>query len=90
MAGMTGDFQADVEAIPRIDAVPRILDVICRTMGEGFARRSLSRTAMNSSRAPAADQSQSPPETCFLNAAALSDRAKALVLLNKSPGRNKV
>jgi hypothetical protein len=45
---------------------------------------------MNSSRAPAADQSQSPPETRFLNAAALSDRAKALVLLNKSPERNKV
>jgi hypothetical protein len=87
---MTGDFQADVEAIPRIDAVPRILEVICRTTGLGFARRSWPRTAMNSSRAPAADQSQSPPETRFLNAAALSDRAKALVLLNKSPERNKV
>jgi hypothetical protein len=87
---MTGDFQADVEAIPRIDAVPRNLEVICRTMGVGFARRSWPRTAMNSSRAPAADQSQSLPETCFLNVAALSDRAKVLVLLNKSPKRNKV
>jgi hypothetical protein len=87
---MTGDFQADVEAIPRIDAVPRILEVTCRTTGVGFARRSWPRTAMNSSRAPATDESQSPPETRFLNAAVLSDRAKALVLLNKSPGRNKV
>jgi hypothetical protein len=87
---MTRDFQADVEAIPRIDTVPRILEMICRTTGVGFARRSWPRTAMNSARAPAAYQSQSPPETCFLNAAASSDRAKALVLLNKSPQRNKV
>ncbi len=65
LAGMTGDFQADVEAIPRIDAVPRILDVICRTMGEGFARRSWPRTAMNSSRAPAADQSQCRRKPAF-------------------------
>jgi signal transduction histidine kinase len=34
---MTRDFQADIEAIQRIDAVPRILEVICRTTGMGFA-----------------------------------------------------
>jgi signal transduction histidine kinase len=33
----TTDFQADIEAIQRIDAVPRILEVICRTTGMGFA-----------------------------------------------------
>jgi signal transduction histidine kinase len=31
------DFQADIDAIGRIDAVPTILDVICRTTGMGFA-----------------------------------------------------
>ncbi len=34
---MNHDFQADIEAIGRIDAVPTILDVICRTTGMGFA-----------------------------------------------------
>ena len=31
------DFQADIEAIGRIDAVPTILDVVCRVTGMGFA-----------------------------------------------------
>jgi hypothetical protein len=30
---MSSDFRADVESVQRIDAVPRILDVICRTTG---------------------------------------------------------
>ncbi len=31
------DFQSDVEAIQRIDAIPRILQVVCRTTGMGFS-----------------------------------------------------
>jgi signal transduction histidine kinase len=31
------EFQADVAAIQKIDAVPRILDVVCRVTGMGFA-----------------------------------------------------
>jgi signal transduction histidine kinase len=31
------DFQADIDAIENIDAVPTILDVVCRTTGMGFA-----------------------------------------------------
>lgn len=31
------DFQTDIEAIDRIDAIPTILDVICRSTGMGFA-----------------------------------------------------
>ncbi len=31
------DFQTDIEAISRIDAIPTILDVVCRTTGMGFA-----------------------------------------------------
>jgi signal transduction histidine kinase len=31
------DFQADIEAIDRIAAVPTILDVVCRVTGMGFA-----------------------------------------------------
>lgn len=31
------DFRADIEAVQSIAAVPRILDVICRTTGMGFA-----------------------------------------------------
>ena len=34
---MTDNFQADVTAIQRIDAVPRILEVVCHTTGMGFA-----------------------------------------------------
>ncbi len=34
---MSGDLAADVAAIGRIDAVPRILEVVCRTTGMGFA-----------------------------------------------------
>jgi len=30
-------FQADIDAIQRIDAVPKILEVVCRTTGMGFA-----------------------------------------------------
>jgi len=30
------DFQADIDAIARIDAIPTILDVVCRTTGMGF------------------------------------------------------
>lgn len=31
------DFQADVQHVSRIEAVPTILDVVCRTTGMGFA-----------------------------------------------------
>ncbi len=31
------DFQSDIDAISRIEAVPTILDVLCRTTGLGFA-----------------------------------------------------
>jgi signal transduction histidine kinase len=34
---MNDDFQADIDAIGRIDAIPMILDVICRSTGMGFA-----------------------------------------------------
>jgi len=34
---MQHDFQADIDDVGRIDAVPTILDVICRTTGMGFA-----------------------------------------------------
>jgi signal transduction histidine kinase len=34
---MPTDFQADLDAIARISAVPMILDVVCRTTGMGFA-----------------------------------------------------
>lgn len=34
---MPHDFQADIDAIGRIDAVPAILDVVCRITGMGFA-----------------------------------------------------
>jgi signal transduction histidine kinase len=33
----THDFQSDIDAVQRIDAVPRILEVVCRTTGMGFA-----------------------------------------------------
>jgi GAF domain-containing protein len=31
------DFQADIAAVNRIEAVPTILEVVCRTTGMGFA-----------------------------------------------------
>ena len=31
------DFQADIDTVGRIDSVPTILDVVCRTTGMGFA-----------------------------------------------------
>jgi len=34
---MSHDYQADVDAVSRIPAVPTILDVVCRTTGMGFA-----------------------------------------------------
>jgi signal transduction histidine kinase len=34
---MAHDFQHDIDAISRIDAVPNILDVVCRITGMGFA-----------------------------------------------------
>ncbi|MDB5359652.1 MAG: histidine kinase [Rhodospirillales bacterium] len=34
---MARDFQQDIAAIGRIEAVPTILDVVCRTTGMGFA-----------------------------------------------------
>jgi signal transduction histidine kinase len=34
---MPADYQADIAAIQRIEAVPRILEVICRTTGMGFS-----------------------------------------------------
>jgi signal transduction histidine kinase len=34
---MATDYTADIAAVQRIDAVPRILEVVCRTTGMGFA-----------------------------------------------------
>jgi signal transduction histidine kinase len=34
---MEDDFQADIAAVNRIEAVPTILEVVCRTTGMGFA-----------------------------------------------------
>lgn len=34
---MKSDYQADIDAIGKIDAVPTILDVVCRATGMGFA-----------------------------------------------------
>jgi len=34
---MVHDFQSDIDAVARIDAVPTILEVVCRTTGMGFA-----------------------------------------------------
>ena len=34
---MADDFQADIAAVNRIEAVPTILEVVCRTTGMGFA-----------------------------------------------------
>ena len=34
---MSDPYQLDVARIQRIDAVPRILDIVCRTTGMGFA-----------------------------------------------------
>src|ERR1700674_3207996 len=34
---MAQDFQADLESVSRIEAVPTILDVVCRTTGMRFA-----------------------------------------------------
>jgi signal transduction histidine kinase len=33
----SSDFQADIDAVARISAVPKILDVVCRTTGMGFS-----------------------------------------------------
>src|ERR1700674_1587354 len=34
---MKTDFAADIAAVQRIDAVPRILEVVCQSTGMGFA-----------------------------------------------------
>ena len=34
---VTDDIEADLAAVARIDAVPAILEVVCRTTGMGFA-----------------------------------------------------
>src|SRR6202012_2263318 len=34
---MAEDFQADLDIVSRIQAVPTILEVVCRTTGMGFA-----------------------------------------------------
>ena len=34
---MASAFEADIEAVQRIEAVPRILEVVCRTTGMGFS-----------------------------------------------------
>jgi signal transduction histidine kinase len=34
---MAGDLQADIDTIQRVEAVPKILEVVCRTTGMGFA-----------------------------------------------------
>src|ERR1700761_1536763 len=34
---MDTSFEADITAVQRIDAVPRILDIVCRLTGMGFA-----------------------------------------------------
>jgi signal transduction histidine kinase len=36
-AGVSEDFQSDIDAIGRLAVVPAILDVVCRTTGMGFA-----------------------------------------------------
>jgi signal transduction histidine kinase len=36
-ASVTHDFQADLDAVDSIAAIPTILDVVCRTTGMGFA-----------------------------------------------------
>ena len=35
--GLQHNFQADIDAIGAIDAVPTILNVVCRVTGMGFA-----------------------------------------------------
>jgi hypothetical protein len=35
--GLQHDFRADIDAISAIDAVPTILNVVCRVTGMGFA-----------------------------------------------------
>ena len=35
--GLEHDFRADIDAISAIDAVPTILNVVCRVTGMGFA-----------------------------------------------------
>lgn len=37
IAPRTDEFQSDIDAVSRIDAVPRILEVVCRATGMGFA-----------------------------------------------------
>lgn len=37
VTAVTHDFQADIESVSHIEAVPTILDVVCRTTGMGFA-----------------------------------------------------
>lgn len=37
LLAMEGTFQADIDAIQRIDSVPKILNVVCRMTGMGFA-----------------------------------------------------
>lgn len=34
---MAHDFQADIDAVHKIESVPTILDVVCRSTGMGFA-----------------------------------------------------
>ena len=34
---MADNFQGDLAAVAQIDAVPTILEVVCRTTGMGFA-----------------------------------------------------
>ncbi len=34
---MISDFEADISAVRAIDAIPKILEVVCRTTGMGFA-----------------------------------------------------
>src|SRR5688572_16568963 len=34
---LTSSIEADIAAVARIDAVPMILEVVCRTTGMGFA-----------------------------------------------------
>jgi hypothetical protein len=84
LGGHDGGLSADVDAIQRIDTVPRILEGICRRRsalcpqvvaedcGDLFARGCGSIAAATGN----------PLD--FHNVAALSDWAKALLLLNKS------
>jgi hypothetical protein len=44
---MTTDFSLDIAAVQGISAVPRILEVVCRSTGMGFAAVARNRAALD-------------------------------------------